>query len=88
MLNTVGEKRRDAGLSQESLAIRTGVSRQTINAIERGRYEPRLALAFRLAETLSCRIEDLFVPPRRVVGAESAEGARRQEGSGAPPLPS
>jgi putative transcriptional regulator len=62
MLNALAERRRDAGLSQEDLATRTGVSRQTINAIERGRFEPRLTLAFRLAETFSCQIEDLFGP--------------------------
>ncbi|MBU4215042.1 MAG: helix-turn-helix transcriptional regulator [Actinobacteria bacterium] len=62
MRNLVADKRREAGLSQEDLAVRAGVSRQTINSIERGRYEPRLSLAFRLAAVFSCQIEDLFDP--------------------------
>lgn len=47
---------------QDDLARAVGVSRQTIVAIERGRYDPRLTLAFRLASVFSCRIEDLFDP--------------------------
>ncbi|WP_431357881.1 helix-turn-helix transcriptional regulator [Halobaculum rarum] len=39
-----------------------GVTRQTINSIERGRYDPSLELAFTLAEFFECRIEDLFDP--------------------------
>lgn len=62
MQNSLARRRRDVGMSQEDLAARAGVSRQTINAIERGRFEPRLALAFRLARTFGCRIEDLFEP--------------------------
>ena len=62
MQNCLVQKRKDHHMSQEDLAVRTGVSRQTINAIERGRFEPRLALAFRLAEVFSCRVDDLFDP--------------------------
>jgi len=47
-------------LTQEDLADAVGVSRQTINAIERGRYDPSLELAFELARFFECRIEDLF----------------------------
>jgi putative transcriptional regulator len=68
--NSLARRRMAAGLSQEDLAARTGVSRQTINAIERGRYEPRLALAFRLAETFACRIEDLFTPDAETTGRD------------------
>lgn len=60
--NTLMRRRQELGLTQEELAARTGVSRQTINAIERGRYEPRLRLAFRLADQLSCRVDELFSP--------------------------
>jgi putative transcriptional regulator len=39
-----------------------GVSRQTVNAIETGRYDPSLPLAFDIARTFECRIEDIFQP--------------------------
>lgn len=66
--NVLTQRRKELGLSQEELADRTGVSRQTINALERGRYEPRLALAFRLANELSCRVDELFSLPERTAG--------------------
>ena len=56
------ERREAAGLSQGALADAVGVTRQTINAIERDRYDPSLELAFTLAEHFDCRIEDLFEP--------------------------
>lgn len=48
-------------LTQEELARRVGVTRQTIIAIENGRYNPSLELAFKLAKTLNARIEELFI---------------------------
>jgi putative transcriptional regulator len=48
--------------SQADLAERLGVSRQTVNAIETGRYDPSLPLAFDIARTFECRIEDIFQP--------------------------
>ena len=48
-------------LRQEDLAEDLGVSRQTINAIETGKYNPSLPLAFKLAKIFNCKIEDLFV---------------------------
>ncbi len=62
MQNSVAVRRQALGWLQDDLAIRTGVSRQTIISIEKGRYEPRLALAFRLAHVFDCQIEDLFTP--------------------------
>lgn len=62
MNNELPEYRADAGLSQAGLAERVGVTRQTINAIERERYDPSLELAFDLADHFDCRIEDLFDP--------------------------
>ena len=47
-------------MTQEDLAQRVGVSRQTIIAIESGRYTPSLGLALRLAKLFKCRVEDLF----------------------------
>ena len=49
-------------LSQGELAEAVDVSRQTINAIERERYNPSLELAFSLTGFFECRIEDLFSP--------------------------
>ncbi|UPM42988.1 helix-turn-helix transcriptional regulator [Halocatena salina] len=62
MNNELSEYRADAGLSQADLAERVGVSRQTINAIERERYDPSLELAFELSDHFDCLIEDLFDP--------------------------
>jgi putative transcriptional regulator len=64
MHNSLRERRKDARLSQEQLAERLGVSRQTIISIERGRFDPSLDLAFRLAAVFDVRIEDLFTPAR------------------------
>jgi len=60
MKNSVREHRGDAGSSQADLAAAVGVSRQTINAIERDRYDPSLELALKLADHFDCRVEDLF----------------------------
>ncbi|MDD5720298.1 MAG: helix-turn-helix transcriptional regulator [Candidatus Krumholzibacteria bacterium] len=48
------------GLTQQDLADRLGVTRQTIHAIEKGRYAPSVGLALRLAEVFGVRVEDLF----------------------------
>jgi len=60
MENRLRELRAERGWSQQELAERVGVSRQTINAIETERYDPSLPLAFKLAETFGCRIERIF----------------------------
>jgi len=62
METTLPERRERGGLSQGDLAEAVGVTRQTINAIERDRYDPSLELAFKLADYFDCRIEDLFEP--------------------------
>lgn len=62
MKNDLPELRGECGLSQANLAEEVGVTRQTINAIERGRYDPSLELAFALAERFDCRIENIFHP--------------------------
>ncbi len=49
-------------MTQAQLADRLGVSRQTVNSIENGRYLPSLPLAFELAAAFECAIEDLFTP--------------------------
>lgn len=47
-------------MSQQTLAEKTGVSRQTINAIEAGKYSPTLELAFRIAVAFNLKISDVF----------------------------
>ena len=62
MENLIRILRRELGLSQEELAQRCGVSRQTINAIENNKYDPTLSLAFRLARELGVTVDGLFTP--------------------------
>ncbi|MFC6836567.1 helix-turn-helix transcriptional regulator [Halomarina ordinaria] len=62
MNNALRQRRGDVGMSQADLAAAVGVTRQTINAIERERYDPSLELAFKLAAHFDCRVEDLFDP--------------------------
>jgi putative transcriptional regulator len=62
MKNELDEYRSRDGLSQGELAEAVGVSRQTINAIERERYDPSLELAFKLAAQFDCAVEELFDP--------------------------
>ena len=62
MKNNLRELRGKKGWSQGELADILGVSRQTINALEVGRYDPSLPLAFAIAKTFKCRIEDVFEP--------------------------
>lgn len=58
--NCVNEYRTKAGLTQEDLAQRVGVTRQTIIAIERGNYTPSVLLALKLAEVFKVTVEKLF----------------------------
>lgn len=60
MENRLPELRAERDLSQADLAEAVDVTRQTINAIERDRYDPSLELAFELAAYFDCRVEDLF----------------------------
>ena len=62
MKNLVRELRTQRGLSQADLGDAVGVSRQTVIAIERGRYLPSLPLAFALARFFATTVEELFVP--------------------------
>ena len=62
MENIIRQRRKELGLSQEELAKRCGVSRQTVNAIENNKYDPTLALAFRLAGELQVTVDQLFSP--------------------------
>lgn len=62
MQNDLSRRRETEGLSQGDLARAVDVTRQTINAIERDRYDPSLELAFKLADHFDCAIEDIFEP--------------------------
>ncbi|MCK4303984.1 MAG: helix-turn-helix transcriptional regulator [Candidatus Eisenbacteria sp.] len=48
------------GMTQQELAVKSGVTRQTIHSIEKGKYSPSVGLALRLAEVLGIHVEDLF----------------------------
>ena len=65
MTNRLRDLRAGRSWTQEDLAGRLGVSRQTVNAIETGRYDPSLPLAFKIASVFGLRIEDVFSPNGR-----------------------
>ncbi|MEZ5278405.1 MAG: helix-turn-helix transcriptional regulator [Opitutaceae bacterium] len=60
MKNSLKELRTKEGWSQAALGEKLGVSRQTIIALENGKYDPSLKLAFSLARVFKRRIEDIF----------------------------
>ncbi|WP_294473989.1 helix-turn-helix transcriptional regulator [uncultured Intestinimonas sp.] len=62
MENVIRALRKERGISQEELAKRCGVTRQTVNAIENNKYDPTLVLAFRLARELGTTVDQLFRP--------------------------
>ena len=59
--NRLRELRARYGMTQEELAKRVGVTRQTIIAIEKGKYLPSLKLAFKIARAFGLKIEDVFI---------------------------
>ncbi|QDA32039.1 helix-turn-helix transcriptional regulator [Thermococcus indicus] len=61
MKNRLRELREELGITQEELAKALGVTRQTIIAIEKGRYDPSLRLAFKIARFFGVKIEDVFI---------------------------
>lgn len=62
MKNRLKELRASHDLTQAQLAERLDVSRQTVIALEGGKYDPSLPLAFAIARTFECSIEDVFTP--------------------------
>ena len=62
MKNRLRVLRAEKGWSQADLAEKLGVSRQAVNAVETGKHDPSLTLAFALAETFEQRIEEIFNP--------------------------
>ena len=65
MINRLRVLRAERSWSQQDLAERLEVSRQSVNAIETGKYDPSLPLAFRIAELFELQIEEIFVSPSR-----------------------
>ncbi len=65
MENRLRVLRAERNWSQQDLADRLEVSRQSVNAVETGKYDPSLPLAFRIAELFGRPIEDIFVSPSR-----------------------
>lgn len=65
MNNRLRELRAERAWSQQHLAEQLEVSRQSVNAIETGRYDPSLPLAFRIAELFGLAIEDVFASPSK-----------------------
>ena len=63
--NRIRELRTEHGWSQAELASRLAVSRQTVNSIETGKYDPSLPLAFEIARLFRLPIERMFTPSRR-----------------------
>ena len=60
MINHLEELRKQRGIRQEDLAQALGVSRQTVISLEKGKYNPSLSLAFKLARHFNLSIEDIF----------------------------
>jgi putative transcriptional regulator len=65
MDNRLRVLRAERNWSQQDLAQRLDVSRQSVNAIETGKYDPSLPLAFRIAELFGLAIEEIFLSPSR-----------------------
>ncbi len=61
MKNKIAELRRTSGLTQQDMADRLSVSRQTVISLENGRYNPSIMLAFRIARLFEKQIEDVFL---------------------------
>ena len=62
--NNLQELRKSSGLTQQELSVSAEVSRKSINAIENGIYIPSTVLALKIANTLKCKVEDLFKLPQ------------------------
>lgn len=60
MNNRIKVARAGQGMTQQQLAEAAGVSRQTINAIESGKFVPSTVLALKMARIFSCKVEDIF----------------------------
>ena len=87
MRNRLRVLRAERGWSQAELAERLGVSRQTVHAIEVGKYDPSLPLAFRIARLFARPIEEIFQPddaPAAGVAEQPTPAAEEQHKGGQP----
>ena len=66
MKNRLEEIRKARGITQEELAAALSVSRQTIGSLEKGRYNPSILLAFKIARYFGMRIEDIFIDEEEI----------------------
>lgn len=73
MKNRLKVLRAERDWTQEQLAKHLEVSRQTVNAIEKGKYDPSLPLAFRIAATFQQPIEEIFLPEESFAKNSSSE---------------
>lgn len=73
MKNTLKVLRAQHQMTQAELADKLMVSRQTVNAIEKGKFDASLPLAFKLARLFQCAIEDIFIDESVVVTPDSSE---------------
>ncbi len=62
MRNTLRELREESGMSQQDCAVALGVTRQTVISIEKGHFDPRLSLAFRIANVFDTPLDTIFEP--------------------------
>ncbi len=84
MKNTLKVQRALRDWSQADLAARLGVSRQTVNALETGKYDPSLPLAFKISHLFGQPIEEIFAPdadeiPAPATAQQDAEAVHRRE---------
>ena len=63
LLNNLEELRKNAGITQQDLSEKAGVSRKSINAVENGIYVPSTVLALKISSTLNCKVEEIFKLP-------------------------
>ena len=61
MVNRILQLRKENNMTQQDLADRMSVSRQTINSLERGKYDPSIGLAYRIAKLFGLTIEEVFL---------------------------
>ena len=61
MKNTIKVERAKKDVTQAGLAEQLGVSRQTVNAIEKGKFVPSTVLALKMAQFFECKVEDVFI---------------------------
>ena len=66
MNNRIQDLRKEKGLTQQGLAEKLGVSRQTIISLENGKYNPSISLAYKLAKVFGLTIEDVFIFDEKV----------------------